>query len=125
MDYDFKYAVETFKKTVQTQYWDVDGRMSRKDFWHYVSIALMISFGLAIIEAIIPALSIVGFVVSLALLAPGIGVGIRRVHDIGQPWFMALIPFYNIYLACQPGDRGPNAYGSDPLSGLSTAEVFE
>lgn len=51
---------------------------------------------------------------SLAVLIPGIAVGIRRMHDVGKSgWFM-LIPIYNIILACTEGVQGNNEYGADP-----------
>lgn len=121
MDYDFKYATALFQKTLQTQYWDVDGRVNRWDFWHYVSIAFGITLVLSLITNIIPLLGFVAFLVNLALVPPGLGMAIRRMHDVGQPWWAAIIPFYNIYLACQPGESVANAYGTAPAPGARSA----
>ena len=123
MSYDFNRAIQIFKDAVTNQYWDVDGRTSRSDFWHYVSISFGISIIMNIIISIVPLLSIVSLIISLALLGPGIGMSVRRMHDIGHAWWFMLIPFYNIYLACQPGDQGANQFGEDPLGG--SAAVFE
>lgn len=122
MSYDFGNAVTIFKETVTKQYWDVDGRMSRSDFWHYVSIAFILGFVVGFVAGLIQ-LPILSTIFSFALLPPGIGVGIRRMHDQGKAWWFFLIPFYNLYLYCMPGDAGPNEYGEDPLGG--TSAVFE
>jgi len=54
----------------------------------------------------------------LATLLPGIGVAIRRMHDVGKSgWFM-LIPIYNLILAFTEGDKGPNEYGEDPKANM-------
>ena len=45
---------------------------------------------------------------------PGIGISIRRMHDIDQSGLMVLIPIYNIYLACQPGTTRTNRFGPEP-----------
>jgi uncharacterized membrane protein YhaH (DUF805 family) len=118
MNYDFNHAIKVFQNAVTGQFWDVGGRTSRRNFWHYISITFLISIILNLLT-LVPVIGyiigLVGMVVSLALLAPGIGMAVRRMHDIDQPWFMMLIPFYNIYLACQPGTKGVNKFGPDPL----------
>jgi len=59
-------------------------------------------------------LSMIGGLYMLVMLLPGIGVGIRRMHDVGKSgWFM-LIPIYNLILAFTEGDKGPNEYVEDP-----------
>ena len=48
MNYDFNYALTVFVDTVMKRYADFEGRTSRRDFWHYVSIALLIAVGLLV-----------------------------------------------------------------------------
>ncbi len=122
MSYNFGNAITIFKDAVQKQYWDVDGRTSRSDFWHYCSIVFLIGLIGGFIGGIIPMLSIVSMIISLALLGPGIGMSIRRMHDLGKPWWMMLIPLYNLYLACLPGEPDTNQFGPNPLG--PSAEVF-
>jgi uncharacterized membrane protein YhaH (DUF805 family) len=116
MNYDFNYAIKVFVDTVMNRYAVFDGRTGRRDFWHYVSIAILISLAFNIL-AIIPYLgaifSLVGLLASLALMLPGIGISIRRMHDIDQSGIMILIPIYNIYLACQPGTPRTNRFGPE------------
>jgi len=115
MNYDFNYAINTFKNAVTGQYWDVDGRTSRTDYWHFFSISILISIVLNLLGIVPVVGTIISLVASLALIPPGIGMMVRRMHDIDQPWFMGLIPLYNIYLACQPGTPGDNKFGPNPL----------
>lgn len=118
MNYDFNYAVQTFIKANTEQFWAIDGRERRKTFWHYGSIFFIAMIAINIVASILGSiLGILGTIVSLAglvLVPAAIGMTIRRMHDIGQPWFMGLIPFYNLYLAAQPGVSGANEYGADP-----------
>ncbi|KDA03099.1 DUF805 domain-containing protein [Hyphomonas oceanitis] len=117
MNYDFNYALAVFLNNVMNRYAAFDGRTSRREFWHYVSIAFIISITLSILSEI-PYLgaifSLLSLLISLALLLPGIGIAIRRMHDIEQSGIMVLIPIYNIYLACQPGTPGTNRFGPEP-----------
>lgn len=123
MSYDFNRAIQIFKDAVSNQYWDVDGRTSRSDFWHYASIVFVIWIVISVINAVIPVIGALLSLAMLALIPPNIGVGIRRMHDQGKAWWFFLIPFYNLYLYCMPGDVGPNQFGEDPLGG--SAAVFE
>ncbi len=122
MSYDFNNAIQIFKDGVQKQYWDVEGRTSRSDYWHYASIAFGIAVVTSFIGTLLPFLSIGTVLISLALLGPGIGMAVRRMHDLGKPWWMALIPLYNLYLACQPGEPNTNQFGPNPLG--PSADVF-
>lgn len=55
---------------------------------------------------------------SLAVLLPAIGVGVRRMHDVGKSGWFILIPIYNLILAATEGDKGPNEYGEDPKANM-------
>ncbi|MFT5932508.1 DUF805 domain-containing protein [Hyphomonas sp.] len=117
MNYDFNYALTIFVDTVMKRYADFEGRASRREFWHYVSIALLIAVGfniLSMIPYLGPIFSLVSLLVGLALVLPGIAISIRRMHDIDQSALMVLIPIYNIYLACQPGTTRTNRFGPEP-----------
>ena len=61
---------------------------------------------------------------SLAVLLPGIGVSIRRLHDTGRSGWWILLGFVIcigwivlIIFYATPGDRGTNKYGPDPIGG--------
>lgn len=64
---------------------------------------------------------VLGSLYGLALLLPGLAVGVRRLHDTGRSgwwWLVALIPLagvvWLIVLLALPGDEGSNQYGADP-----------
>lgn len=65
---------------------------------------------------------------NVAILLPSIGLGVRRLHDVGKSGWMlliSLIPFgiiYVIYLLAQKGDEGDNQYGSPVSYETITAE---
>ena len=114
MSYNFENAIAITKNVLATQYWDVNGRTSRSDFWHYQSIMLIIGFVTGFIGGLVD-LSILNIILMLAVFAPNICIIIRRMHDIEHAWWYGLIPFCNFYLACQPGTKGTNQFGEDPL----------
>ncbi|RUT69356.1 DUF805 domain-containing protein [Flavobacterium cupreum] len=101
------YVVETFKK-----YASIKGRARRKEYWYFILFYFIVAFALSFIIQL-TGLTILQFL-SLILLPPVITVGARRMQDIGKPWWYSLIPIYGFILATKEGDKGSNAYGSDP-----------
>ena len=99
--------------SVLKNFTNFDGRARRSEYWWFALANIVLQIGLS---AILP---ILGTIVSLALLIPGIAVAIRRMHDVGKSGWYCLIPIYNIILACTEGESGTNQYGPDPKgSGL-------
>lgn len=97
-----------------------NGRARRSEYWWFFLINIVIAYGLQIIAAIteVSAFSMIGGLYSLAVLLPGIGVAIRRMHDVGKSGWYILIPIYNLILAFTEGDKGPNEYGEDPKANV-------
>lgn len=89
------------------------GRADRSEFWWFILYCLIISIVLNVVTQLthFPLLSILW---QLAILLPSIGVGIRRMHDIGKCGWFILIPVYNLYLFAQPGENTANKYGEAP-----------
>jgi uncharacterized membrane protein YhaH (DUF805 family) len=111
--------LEMYKKVVMENYANFNGRARRKEYWMFFLVNLIIGFILGFVAGLIsPSLTIIGNIYSLAVLVPGIAVAIRRMHDVDKSGWFILIPFYNIYLACQDGTTGPNQYGLDPKNRL-------
>lgn len=106
---------------VLKQYADFNGRARRKEYWMFFLFNIIISYGIiGIAFAVdIPALSSVSSIYSLAVLLPGLGVAVRRMHDVGKSGWYILIPIYNLILACTNGDEGENKYGPDPKNPAS------
>jgi uncharacterized membrane protein YhaH (DUF805 family) len=110
---------------VLKQYADFNGRARRKEYWMFVLFNFIIAVVLGIVAGIIR-LPILTTIYSLAVLVPGIAVGVRRMHDIGKSgWVLliGLIPLLGVILlivwAAQEGNPGSNAYGPDPKNGAS------
>jgi len=113
--------------TVLQKYAVFDGRARRAEFWYFALINFIVSLVLSVIDSAVigpvaGGLGIIGLIYSLAVLLPGIGVGIRRLHDTGRSgWWLliALIPLVGtiilIVFFATAGQRGPNNYGNDPL----------
>jgi uncharacterized membrane protein YhaH (DUF805 family) len=99
--------------TVLQKYAEFNGRASRSEYWYFVLYNLLISIAIGAVAGLVK-LPILGTIYSLAVLVPGIAVGIRRMHDVDKSGWHLLIPFYNLYLACIEGTRGDNQYGEDP-----------
>ena len=65
---------------------------------------------------------------TLQFLLPSIGLGVRRLHDVGKSGWMlliSLVPFgiiYVIYLLAQKGDEDINQYGTPVSYEVITAE---
>ena len=105
---------------VMKNYFNVEGRARRTEYWMYFLVYLGIIIAAGILDAII-GLGLVGLFVALGHLIPSITVGVRRLHDIGRSgWFLlvGLIPLIGwiilLYWAVKEGDPQDNAYGSNP-----------
>lgn len=113
--------------TVLKRWSDFAGRSTRREYWMYTLVLIIISFVLGILDGIIlgeAALSqflTFGNVFSLATLVPSISVSVRRLHDIDRSgwWFLLAFTVIGllvlIYWACVAGDEGENRYGA-PMS---------
>ena len=108
----FEYFVKVLKN-----YAVFDGRARRKEYWYYTLFSSLISIVLTFVDnAIAPdaTTGVIGAIFSLGTIVPSIGVGVRRMHDVGKSGWYLLIPIYNLILACTNGETGTNEYGTDP-----------
>ncbi len=84
-----------FYKLMFLNAFDYKGKAKLKEYWYPFLINVIIS----IILRFIP---VVGLIISLILLIPGITLAIRRMHDAGfTPWLL-FVPFYDLYCLAQP-----------------------
>ena len=88
--------ISYWKKVVLENYTNFTGRARRAEFWWYFLANLIISIVLNIIDAAIGFGSGYGGVLSaiygLAVLLPGLAVGIRRLHDTDKSgWWLLLV----------------------------------
>ena len=73
--YDFKSAMFSF-----------NGRLRRQHFW----ISWLILLGAGIVLGWIP---IIGTLISIALIWPGVAIQVKRLHDMGKTGWFAVIPW--------------------------------
>jgi uncharacterized membrane protein YhaH (DUF805 family) len=78
---DPKLIYENFRLTITQHYFDMNGRVSRPDFWYFVLATFVVMLIAAILASVLyPLRALVG----LALLLPMAGMGARRLQDAGQ-----------------------------------------
>jgi uncharacterized membrane protein YhaH (DUF805 family) len=106
---------------VLKNYAGFSGRARRTEYWMFVVVNVVISAGLNVLERIFGIGGALGLLYGLAVLIPGLAVGIRRLHDTSRSgWWLllAFIPIIGwivlIVFAAQEGVHGANAYGPDP-----------
>lgn len=120
------------------RYAEFSGRSRRKEYWMFALLnfliaafvgvvtlvmAVSVSSESAMMVVVTPVL-ILWFLLSLALVIPGLAVTIRRLHDLdksGWTILLALIPLIGpiilLIFYCTEGTRGPNRFGPDPKAG--------
>lgn len=112
--------MEWYLKVIKEHYADFNGRARRKEYWMFVLFNFIISAVLQIVFGKLLGLNFIASLYGLAVLVPGIAVGVRRLHDIGKSgWWLllALIPivnFYLIYLLCVDSQPEANQWGANP-----------
>ncbi|HYD39978.1 MAG TPA: DUF805 domain-containing protein [Anaeromyxobacter sp.] len=114
-------------KAVLTNYVGFSGRARRSEYWWFVLFQVIVNVVFTVIG------NVIGFaqlpnLVALALLLPGLGVAIRRMHDIGKSgWWVLinLIPIVGwivfIVWAAKDSQPGANAYGPNPKESVGGA----
>lgn len=103
---NFQEVIENYKTTVIDKYFCFEGRTDRKSFWMFVLVNFVI---VSILGCFGQIGQILGAVFNLAVLCPTLGIGVRRMHDIGKSGWFILInlipivgPIIYIILCCQP-----------------------
>ncbi len=115
--------VDAVKICLTEKYCDFNGRARRSEYWWFCLCNFVLSYVVNLIGGLIsPTVGMVlTCIVTLGLLLPGLGVCVRRLHDIGKSgWLvlLALIPLVGAIILivwfCKDSDRGSNAYGPSP-----------
>jgi len=103
------------------------GRARRKEYWMFVLFNLIFAIVAVVLDNVLGiAIKGIGYgpiyiIFALAMILPGLGVAIRRLHDIGKSgWFIFinLIPcigfIWFLVLVCTDSQAGENQYGPNP-----------
>jgi len=98
-----------------------NGRARRTEYWMFFLFNSIITIALGFIEGIAGSPGVLGMLYSLAVLVPGIAVGVRRLHDTNRSgWWLliSLIPIVGlivlIVLMVQDSQPEDNQYGPSP-----------
>ncbi|MET7569471.1 DUF805 domain-containing protein [Streptomyces sp. NPDC005492] len=109
------WFIEALKK-----YAVFSGRARRKEYWMFGLFAAIIAAVLLGIGIAIKFPALVG-IFYLAILLPGLGVTVRRLHDTGRSggwFFISLIPIAGpiimLVFTCTDSQPGDNQYGPNP-----------
>jgi uncharacterized membrane protein YhaH (DUF805 family) len=110
--------VNWWKVVVLQRYAQFVGRAGRAEFWWFELSSFIIMTVLSILGRASVIFSVLGFMYALAVLVPGIAVGVRRLHDTGRSgWWLliGLVPLVGfivllVFFVSQ-GTPGPNQYG--------------
>ena len=105
-------------------YFDFRSRSTRAEYWWWVLFVILTQQALNVVNIRI------GILFGLAVLIPGLALGIRRLHDINKSgwwllmWFGIFLIRFGIFLIApvivlivwhtKPSDEGTNKYGPDP-----------
>lgn len=105
------------------KYAQFGGRSRRKEYWMYTLFYVLFYLVLMAVGSLLGA-RVAGALTglySLALLVPGIAVGVRRLHDTGRSGLWLLLAFVPIvgalvliYFLVQDGEPGENQFGPNP-----------
>lgn len=121
--------IQNYKEILTQKYCKFSGRANRSEFWYFVLVNAIVAVVLYILLAIaaFSSSSAAGVIYAvlviydLAVLLPGLGVTVRRLHDIGKGggWiFISLVPLIGglilLYFMIVEGNQGANRFGDQP-----------
>jgi len=104
-----------------SNYVNFSGRAIRSEYWYWVLFTVL---GMIVTEIIDYAIGtpVTYWIFGLAVLLPGIAVGVRRLHDLDRSGWWLLLSFIPLIGAivlivwfCTKGTDGANRFGPDPL----------
>ncbi|MFT5849293.1 MAG: uncharacterized membrane protein YhaH (DUF805 family) [Patiriisocius sp.] len=106
-----------FIDPIQNKYADFTGRTSRKEYWMFILVYLLIYIPLTIVTEML-GVPLVATLCGLVIVIPSLAIAARRLHDIGRSgWWqlISLIPLLGtiiliVWLATESGED--NQYGA-------------
>ena len=95
--YQYQVSVSQAVRMAFDSYCRFQGRSSRSEYWWWVLFVAILSFCIGIIEGILgfsmTAVQTTSGILSLVLFLPGLGLSVRRLHDIGKSGWWILLGF--------------------------------
>lgn len=106
-------------KGVLKKYAVFEGRASRREFWMFTLVNVVIAFLIGFAEGLLGLPKIISTLYMLAVLIPSIAVTVRRLHDMDKTGWLALlviIPFIGslilLIMCAFEGTPGSNRFGA-------------
>ena len=123
--YQYQVSFSQAVRMAFDSYCRFQGRSSRSEYWWWVLFVAILGFCIGIIEGILgfsmTAVQTTSGILSLALLLPGLGLSVRRLHDIGKSGWWILLGFIPLVGAivliiwfAQNSQMQDNQYGPVP-----------
>lgn len=95
--YQYQVSFSQAVRMAFDSYCRFQGRSSRSEYWWWVLFVAILSLCIGIIEGILgfsmTAVRTTSGILSLVLLLPGLGLSVRRLHDIGKSGWWILLGF--------------------------------
>lgn len=95
--YQYQVSFSQAVRMAFDSYCRFQGRSSRSEYWWWVLFVAILSFCIGIVEGILgfsmTAVQTTSGILSLVLLLPGLGLSVRRLHDIGKSGWWILLGF--------------------------------
>ena len=115
-----KYYLDVLKK-----YAVFSGRSSRKEYWMFILINMVIVMGISVIDSIAGTKGLIGTIYGFALIIPVIALTVRRLHDVGKAgywYFISVIPLIGtvwlLMLLLKDSDEGTNKFGNNSKNNI-------
>tara|TARA_B100000941_G_scaffold78620_1_gene53743 strand:- start:36 stop:428 length:393 start_codon:yes stop_codon:yes gene_type:complete len=128
--------MEWYLKVMRDNYANFKGRARRKEYWMFVLVYVIILIACMVFDNVLGTVFMMdagplgeismgyGWLYSICSLVhfiPGLGLVVRRLHDVGKSgWFylLILIPIVGwiwlLVLYCTEGQKEDNKWGPDP-----------
>ncbi len=116
-----------FISCIKDKYCCFSGRARRKEYWMFVLFNIIFSFVIGFISVFlanvtnVTAFLYLSTIYNLAMILPGLSVGVRRLHDTDKSgWFvlLGLIPIVGaiilLVFMCLDSNPGANRFGPNP-----------
>jgi len=97
----------TAVRTCLAKYAVFQGTASRSEYWWWTLFVVLAQLAGTIL------LRGGGNLISLALLLPGLAVGVRRMHDSGHSGWWIICPVVNVVFACFPSVVSGNRFAAN------------